>query len=88
LSRPSWHTNWMRAIDPAVSGLRAERTSLLSLGDDECRFAVAETDDPLTGYIDKSRAAIRRPAWIRLTSILPRAPRSEAGGKEPGARRG
>jgi hypothetical protein len=24
-----WDTNWMRAIDPAVSGLRAERTSLL-----------------------------------------------------------
>jgi L-2-amino-thiazoline-4-carboxylic acid hydrolase len=36
----SWDTNWMRAIDPAVSGLRAERTSLLSLGDDQCRFAV------------------------------------------------
>jgi hypothetical protein len=43
----------MRAIDPAVSGLRAERTSLLSLGDDECRFAVLETDDPLAGYTDK-----------------------------------
>jgi hypothetical protein len=37
----------MRAIDPAVSGLRAERTSLLSLGDDQCRFAVLETGDPL-----------------------------------------
>jgi hypothetical protein len=49
----SWDTNWMRAIDPAVSGLRAERTSLLSLGDDECRFAVLETDDPLAGYTDK-----------------------------------
>jgi hypothetical protein len=35
------------------SGLRAERTSLLSLGDDQCRFAVLETDDPLAGYIDK-----------------------------------
>jgi len=43
----------MRAIDPAVSGLRAERTSLLSLGDDQCRFAVLETDDPLAGYTDK-----------------------------------
>ena len=43
----------MRAIDPAVSGLRAERTSLLSLGDGQCRFAVAETDDPLAGYTDK-----------------------------------
>jgi hypothetical protein len=49
----AWDTNWMRAIDPAVSGLRAERTSLLSLGDDQCRFAVLETDDPLAGYTDK-----------------------------------
>jgi hypothetical protein len=49
----SWDTNRMRAIDPAVSGLRAERTSLLSLGDDQCRFAVAETGDPLVGYTDK-----------------------------------
>ena len=48
----AWDTNWMKAIDPAVSGLRAERTSLLSLGDDECRFAVLETDDPLHGYSD------------------------------------
>ena len=48
----SWDTNWMRAIDPAVSGLRAERTSLLALGDDDCRFAVLETDDPLAGYTD------------------------------------
>jgi hypothetical protein len=43
----------MKAIDPSVSGLRAERTSLLSLGDDQCRFAVLETDDPLAGYTDK-----------------------------------
>jgi L-2-amino-thiazoline-4-carboxylic acid hydrolase len=49
----SWDTNWMRSVDPAVMGLRAERTSLLSLGDDECRFAVLETDDPLAGYTDK-----------------------------------
>jgi hypothetical protein len=49
----SWDTGWMRAIDPAVSGLRAERTSLLSLGDDQCQFAVVETDDPLAGYTDK-----------------------------------
>jgi hypothetical protein len=46
------HPNWMRAIDPAVSGLRAERTSLLSLGDDHCRLPVLETDDPLAGYTD------------------------------------
>jgi hypothetical protein len=37
---------------PSVSGLRPERTSLLSLGDDECRFAVLETDDPLATYVD------------------------------------
>jgi hypothetical protein len=49
----AWDTNWMRAIDPAVNWLRAERTSLLSLGDDQCRFAVLETDDPLAGYTDK-----------------------------------
>jgi hypothetical protein len=48
----SWDTNWMRAIDPAVTGLHAERTSLLSLGDSQCRFAVEETDDPLHGYTD------------------------------------
>jgi len=28
----AFDVNWMQAIDPAVSGLRAERTSLLSLG--------------------------------------------------------
>jgi hypothetical protein len=49
----AWDVNWMKALDPAVSGLRAERTSLLSLGDDACRFRVLETDDPLAGYIDK-----------------------------------
>ena len=49
----SWDTNWMKAINPATSGLRAERTSLLSLGDAQCRFAVLRTDDPLAGYSDK-----------------------------------
>jgi len=49
----AWDVNFMRAIDPSVSGLRAERTSLLSLGDGQCRFAVLETDDPLAGYTDK-----------------------------------
>jgi hypothetical protein len=48
----AWDVNFMQAIDPAVSGLRAERTSLMSLGDDECRFAVLETDDPLASYTD------------------------------------
>jgi hypothetical protein len=37
---------------PLDSGLRAERTSLLSLGDDECRYAALETDDALAGYTD------------------------------------
>lgn len=43
---------WMQALDPAVSGLRAERTSLLSLGADACRFRVIGTDDPLAPYSD------------------------------------
>ena len=46
----SWSERRGRDSD---SGLRAERPSLLSLGDDQCRFAVLETDDPLAGYIDK-----------------------------------
>jgi hypothetical protein len=49
----AFDVTFMQAIDPAVSGLRAERTSLLSLGDDECRFTVLETDDPLAEYRDK-----------------------------------
>jgi hypothetical protein len=48
----SWDANWMKALDPAVSGLRAERTSLISLGSDGCRFRVLETDDPLAEYSD------------------------------------
>ena len=48
----AFDVHFMQAIDPAVSGLRAERTSLISLGDDECRFAVLETDDPLAKYSD------------------------------------
>ncbi len=58
----AFDVNWIQAIDPAVSGLRAERTSLLSLGDDECRFAVLETDDPLAHYTDTlERRFIDRP---------------------------
>jgi hypothetical protein len=49
----AWDANWMRAVDPAVSGLRAERTTLMSLGDDACRFRVVGTDDPLASYSDK-----------------------------------
>ena len=49
----AFDVTFMQAIDPAVSGLRAERTSLISLGDDECRFTVLETDDPLAEYKDK-----------------------------------
>jgi len=48
----AWDANWMKALDPAVSGLRAERTSLLSLGGDACRFRVLGTDDPLAAYQD------------------------------------
>ena len=49
----AFDVTFMTSIDPAVSGLRAERTSLISLGDDECTFTVMETDDPLAGYTDK-----------------------------------
>ncbi|MHC1561108.1 L-2-amino-thiazoline-4-carboxylic acid hydrolase [Actinomycetospora sp. C-140] len=48
----AWDANWMRAVDPAASGLRAERTSLKSLGDDACRFRVVRTGDPTSGYSD------------------------------------
>lgn len=48
----SWDANWMKALDPAISGLRAERASLLSLGSDACRFRVLETDDALAEYSD------------------------------------
>ena len=48
----AFDVNFMRAIDPAESGLRAERSSLMSLGDEECRFAVLETDDPKALYSD------------------------------------
>lgn len=43
---------WMQALDPAVSGLRAERSSLLSLGGTSCSFRVVGTDDPLAAYSD------------------------------------
>jgi hypothetical protein len=49
----AFDVTFLQAIDPAVTGLRAQRTSLLSLGDDECRFTVLETDDPLAKYSDK-----------------------------------
>jgi hypothetical protein len=48
----AWDANTLGGIDPAVSGLRAERTSLLSLGDYACRFRVLETDDPLASFDD------------------------------------
>jgi hypothetical protein len=48
----AWDAGWMRAVDPAVSGLRAERTTLMSLGDDACRFRVVRTDDRLAAYAD------------------------------------
>jgi hypothetical protein len=48
----AWDANWMRALDPAVSGVRAERTSLQSLGDEICTFRVVRTEDPLAEYSD------------------------------------
>jgi hypothetical protein len=42
----------MRAVNPAVSGLRAERTTLMSQGDDACRFRVVDTHEPLATYTD------------------------------------
>jgi L-2-amino-thiazoline-4-carboxylic acid hydrolase-like protein len=67
----AFDVNFMKAIDPAVSGLRAERTSLLSLGDSRCRFAVLETDDPLNGYSDalETRFVDDKEGNQRLTSL-------------------
>jgi hypothetical protein len=48
----AWDANTLFSIDPAISGLRSERTSLLSLGAGECRFAVRTTDDPLAKHQD------------------------------------
>jgi L-2-amino-thiazoline-4-carboxylic acid hydrolase len=66
----AWDTNWMRAIDPAVSGLRAERTALLSFGDSKCRFAVEEASAMVS-------VAARRAARARTTETTP-APRTSA----------
>jgi hypothetical protein len=49
----AFDVTFMTSIDPAVSGLRADRSTLLSLGDDHCTFTVMETDDPLANYTDK-----------------------------------
>lgn len=43
---------WMDQIDPPLMGLRSERTSLMSLGDDVDRFRVVETDDPAATNFD------------------------------------
>jgi len=48
----AWDANWMTALDPATSGLRAERPSLMSQGADRCRFRVLRTDDPLAEHAD------------------------------------
>jgi hypothetical protein len=47
-----WDANGMQALDPATSGLRSERTTLLSLGDDAYRFRVLRTDNPLADHDD------------------------------------
>ena len=41
-----------RELLEGIGGLRAERTSLMSLGDDACRFRVVRTSDPLAPYTD------------------------------------
>ncbi|GAA4903185.1 L-2-amino-thiazoline-4-carboxylic acid hydrolase-like protein [Actinomycetospora succinea] len=51
----AWDATWMRAVDPAVSGLRAERTTLRSQGDDACRFRVVCTEDPAATFVDALR---------------------------------
>lgn len=51
----AWDAGWMTALDPAVSGLVAERTTLLSQGDDACRFRVLATDDPVAAHRDALR---------------------------------
>ena len=68
----AWDANWMRAVDPAVSGLRAERPSLMSLGDDACRFRVVATDDPLATYTDRlqQRFDVEQPGQ----SVQPQGP--------------
>lgn len=48
----AWDAGWMRAVDPAVSGLRAERSTVMSLGDDACRFRVVRTEDRLAPFTD------------------------------------
>jgi hypothetical protein len=55
----AWDRNWMVALDPAISGLRSERTTLMSLGDDACRFRVLRTDDPLATHRDALEEAER-----------------------------
>ncbi len=46
---------WMDQIDPALMGVRAERTSLLSLGDPVDRFRIVASDDPLSEGSDVLR---------------------------------
>lgn len=48
----AWDANWMASLDPPVSGLRADRPTLLSLGDDACRFRVLASEDPLASHAD------------------------------------
>jgi len=48
----AWDAHWLRASDPATSGLRTERTSVMALGHDACRFRVLRTDDPRAAFRD------------------------------------
>ena len=84
----AFDVTFMTSIDPAVSGLRAERTSLLSLGDDECRFAVTvmETDDPLAEYTGKLEQRFADGEGSGEAPSRRRGDRSAAGRWSPGGR--
>ena len=52
---PFYGSNFRIAFDRPDADtfeMRAERTSLMSLGDDACRFRVVRTGDPLAFYTD------------------------------------
>lgn len=58
----AWDANWMQALDPAATGLRSERNSLLSLDSDACRFRVVRTDDPFATQKDVLAERFAEPA--------------------------
>jgi hypothetical protein len=62
----AFDVNWMQAIDPGVSGLRAERTSLLSLGDGEVPVRGAQGRRSPGPLHRRARAALHRQTGTRL----------------------